>query len=57
MNVGSVGCLRNIENAIKVAQAVMNYTKHTLLVGDQGMSIIYVLACCHTNIIIKAFSC
>lgn len=36
MNVGSVGCLRNIEHAIKVAHAVMKYTKHTLLVGDQA---------------------
>ena len=35
-DVGSVGGLRRIKNAISVARAVMKYTKHTLLVGDAG---------------------
>lgn len=35
-DVGSVGCLRRIKSAISVARAVMNYTKHTLLVGELG---------------------
>ncbi|KAK3100310.1 hypothetical protein FSP39_017990 [Pinctada imbricata] len=34
MDVGSVGCLRNISSAIRVARAVMDYTDHTLLVGE-----------------------
>ncbi|OQV21403.1 N(4)-(Beta-N-acetylglucosaminyl)-L-asparaginase [Hypsibius exemplaris] len=34
MNVGSVGCLRRIKNAISVARFVMERTKHTLLVGE-----------------------
>jgi len=36
MKVGSVGCLRRIKSAISVARYVMQYTKHTLLVGDQA---------------------
>ena len=35
-DVGSVGCLRRVKSAISVARAVMNYTKHTLLVGELG---------------------
>lgn len=31
---GAVAGLRRIKNAISVARAVMNYTKHTILVGD-----------------------
>lgn len=31
---GSVAGLRRVKNAIQVARAVMNYTKHTLLVGN-----------------------
>jgi hypothetical protein len=38
LEVGSVGALRNVKNAIGVARAVMEYTKHTMLVGDQGQS-------------------
>eukprot|EP01112_Ceratiomyxa_fruticulosa_P013739 TRINITY_DN387_c0_g8_i1.p1 TRINITY_DN387_c0_g8~~TRINITY_DN387_c0_g8_i1.p1 ORF type:complete len:358 (-),score=56.59 TRINITY_DN387_c0_g8_i1:98-1171(-) len=34
--VGSVGCLKNITNAISVARAVMDYTYHTLLVGQDA---------------------
>jgi N4-(beta-N-acetylglucosaminyl)-L-asparaginase len=33
-SAGAVAGLRRIKNAISVARAVMNYTKHTLLVGD-----------------------
>lgn len=33
-DVGSVAGLRRIRDAISVARAVMNYTTHTLLVGD-----------------------
>ena len=36
-DVGAVGCLKNIKNAIGVARAVMEHTSHTLLVGDDGM--------------------
>jgi len=35
-DVGSVGCLRNIKNAISVARAIMDYSDHSLLVGDQA---------------------
>ena len=35
-DVGAVGCLKNIKNAIGVARAVMEHTSHTLLVGDDG---------------------
>jgi len=36
MNVGAVGALRNIKDAIAVAKHVLENTKHTLLVGDQA---------------------
>ena len=36
MNVGAVGGIRNIKNAIGVARAVMEHTTHTLLVGSQA---------------------
>jgi N4-(beta-N-acetylglucosaminyl)-L-asparaginase len=36
LEVGAVGALRNVKNAIGVARAVMEYTTHTLLVGDQA---------------------
>uniref|UniRef100_T1JAV2 Uncharacterized protein n=1 Tax=Strigamia maritima TaxID=126957 RepID=T1JAV2_STRMM len=32
---GAVGALRRIKNAISVARHVMEYTDHTMLVGDQ----------------------
>ena len=35
-DVGAVGCLKNVKNAIGVARAVMDHTSHTLLVGDDG---------------------
>ena len=38
MDVGSVAALRMVKPAIAVARAVMDYTQHTLLVGDQGRS-------------------
>ena len=36
--MGSVGCLKNIKNAIGVARNVMERTQETLLVGDDGQS-------------------
>jgi len=36
MDAGSVGSLRQIMNAIKVARDVLKYTAHTLLVGELG---------------------
>ena len=36
MDVGSVGCLRNISSAISVARMVMERTDHTLLAGELG---------------------
>ena len=35
-DVGSVGCLKNIKQAISVARSVMEHTLETLLVGDDG---------------------
>ncbi|KAK6173192.1 hypothetical protein SNE40_016691 [Patella caerulea] len=35
-DVGSVGDLRGIKNAIGVARAVMEYTEHTLIVGESA---------------------
>lgn len=35
-DVGSVAGLKSIRNAISVARAVMNYTTHTLLVGESA---------------------
>ena len=35
-DVGAVGCLKNIKNAIGVARAVMDHTSLTLLVGEDG---------------------
>lgn len=34
MKVGAVGALRRIKNAISVARHVLEYTKHSILVGD-----------------------
>ena len=34
MDVGGVGCLRNVKHAISVARHVLENTAHTLLVGD-----------------------
>ncbi|ERE87798.1 N(4)-(beta-N-acetylglucosaminyl)-L-asparaginase- like isoform 1 [Cricetulus griseus] len=36
MNVGAVGDLRRIKNAIGVARRVLDHTTHTLLVGDSA---------------------
>lgn len=36
MNVGAVGGLRRIKNAISVARHVLEYTKHSLLVGESA---------------------
>lgn len=36
MNVGAVGSLRNVKEAIAVAKHVLLYTRHTLLVGEQA---------------------
>jgi hypothetical protein len=36
MDVGAVGCLRRIKNAISVARYVLERTRHTLLVGELG---------------------
>jgi N4-(beta-N-acetylglucosaminyl)-L-asparaginase len=33
-NAGSVAGMKRIKNAISVARAVMNYTRHTLLIGE-----------------------
>lgn len=38
MEVGAVGDLRRIKNAIGVARAVMERTDHTLLVGESGIA-------------------
>ena len=35
-DVGSVGCLKNVKQAISVARSVMEHTMETLLVGDDG---------------------
>ena len=35
-DVGSVGCLKDIKQAISVARSVMEHTEETLLVGDDG---------------------
>jgi N4-(beta-N-acetylglucosaminyl)-L-asparaginase len=34
--MGAVGALRRVKDAARVAWAVMNYTQHSFLVGDQG---------------------
>jgi Asparaginase len=36
MNVGAVGALRRVKDAIAVARAVLLHTEHTMLVGDQA---------------------
>ncbi|XP_043211109.1 N(4)-(Beta-N-acetylglucosaminyl)-L-asparaginase-like [Amphibalanus amphitrite] len=33
-NVGAVGCLRRVKSAASVARAVLEHTRHTLLVGE-----------------------
>jgi len=33
-DVGAVGCLRRVSNAVGVARAVMEHSRHTLLVGE-----------------------
>ncbi|ELV13794.1 N(4)-(beta-N-acetylglucosaminyl)-L-asparaginase [Tupaia chinensis] len=41
MNVGAVGDLRRIKNAIGVARKVLEHTTHTLLAGESGMIVIH----------------
>ncbi|KAL3685147.1 hypothetical protein R1sor_003169 [Riccia sorocarpa] len=36
MDVGAVGALRYVKDAIRAARLVMDHTEHTLLVGDQA---------------------
>lgn len=36
MNIGAVGSLRRIKNAISVARHILEHTKHSFLVGDQA---------------------
>ena len=36
LNVGGVGCLRNIKSAMAVARAVLERTSHSLLVGEKA---------------------
>ena len=36
LNVGAVGCLRNIKPAMSVARAVLDRTGHSLLVGEKA---------------------
>lgn len=36
MNVGAVGALRNVKNAVSVARRILDYTEHSFLVGSQA---------------------
>lgn len=36
LDVGAVGCLRRIKPAMRVARAVLDHTKHSLLVGEKA---------------------
>ena len=36
LNVGAVGCLRNIKPAVSVDRAVLDHTEHSLLVGEKA---------------------
>lgn len=36
MNIGAVGALRRIKKAASVARNVLDYTKHSILVGEQA---------------------
>lgn len=36
MNVGAIGALRRVKNAISVARHVLEHTTHSFLVGDQA---------------------
>eukprot|EP00250_Pteridium_aquilinum_P012063 c20488_g1_i1 orf=210-1286(-) len=38
MDVGAVGALRNVKDAIRSAKLVLEHTEHTFLVGDQATS-------------------
>lgn len=42
-SVGAVAALRRVKNAASVAWAVMNYTQHTLLVGEKGKNFFYII--------------
>lgn len=41
MEVGAVGDLRRVKNAVGVARAVMEHTRHSLLVGESGNATSY----------------
>eukprot|EP00092_Neocalanus_flemingeri_P018161 GFUD01019657.1.p1 GENE.GFUD01019657.1~~GFUD01019657.1.p1 ORF type:complete len:364 (+),score=89.51 GFUD01019657.1:281-1372(+) len=36
LDVGAIGCLRNIKPVMRVARAVLDHTTHTLLVGEKA---------------------
>jgi len=38
--MGAVGSMKRIKNAIRVARHVLENTKHTLLVGEDGMCLV-----------------
>ena len=44
--VGSVGDLRRVKDAIGVARAVMEHTQHTLIVGESGTPVFSVFVVC-----------
>lgn len=39
MNVGAVGDLRNVKEAIRAAKIVLDHTKHSLIVGDHATNL------------------
>lgn len=56
MEVGAVGNLRRVKNAVGVARAVMEYTEHTLLVGESGTSTHIGHLCLLNNANIQSFN-
>jgi len=48
-DVGAVGCLKNVKNAIGVARAVMDHSSHTLLVGNDG-TVTVILRCSNRTV-------
>ena len=45
MDIGCVAGLRRVKNAVGVARAVMLYTQHTMLIGDQATQFALEMGC------------
>lgn len=54
--MGAVGSMKRIKNAIAVAKHVLENTKHTLLVGEDGQFLLNNVASYNMKLVVGSFS-